>query len=263
MDLEQRVNLLEQEVKLLKTEVQATLLDIQEQLLSTHFSDLRAETAGEPQMRGAVAISPDFDKQSETSTPPANLKVIALEVEAAPMPSALAKQQDFAGDERLDLDEPQPAASLQESSQDRQPAKSAAAPATALGQNGNHKPEVQPKVAEKTSPDSNRDWETLRLQTDWTIQTVRRFGPERTCQLIEVYTRSGFLSTSAGAVLKRVAGAFQPVAAPAQNMKGAEKVARAPAETIGELDQVQKRDIIRRIINRLQKVGSRQDTSHG
>jgi hypothetical protein len=107
------------------------------------------------------------------------------------------------------------------------------------------------------------DWETMRRATDWTIQTVQEYGPERARQLIEAYQQSGYLSGKVSVALQGVAAAIQPEAAPPEDQNGPEKMAAERAEAIAALDTAQKRHIIRRIINRLQKSGARQDTSHG
>jgi len=103
----------------------------------------------------------------------------------------------------------------------------------------------------------------MRQQTDWTIQSVQKFGPERTRKLIEVYTRSGFLSAGVGAVLQRVAGAFQPEDTPARSQKIPPTTASHPVHTFAALNQAQKRAIMQQIIRGLQKSSASQDSHHG
>ncbi len=265
MDLEQRVNLLEQEVKLLKTEVQATLLDIQEQLLSTRFSDLRAEAGRQPQTLGVVTVGSDFEKQSATPARPANLKVVVSEPEASSRPGALASEIDLSDDEPLEPENTLAAAIHPVPSKGGRSAKAAPLPGAALAPNGSHKPAAlpKPKAGAKFATDSPLDWEMMRQQTDWTIQTVRKHGPERTRRLIEAYTQSGLLSDKVSVVLQRVAAAFQPEGALAEHGTGPATKAAEQAEGIEALDKVQKLNIIRRIINGLQSSGAVQEPPHG
>jgi hypothetical protein len=107
------------------------------------------------------------------------------------------------------------------------------------------------------------DWETLSRQTDWTIQTVRKLGPERTRQLIEVYTQSALLSDKVSVVLQRVAAAFQPEGVLAENEKGPAKKVIERAEGNETLDKAGQRNIVLRLINYLQSSGARQEAPHG
>jgi hypothetical protein len=107
------------------------------------------------------------------------------------------------------------------------------------------------------------DWEALSRQTDWTIQTVRKLGPERTRQLIELYTQRGLVSEGVGAILQRMAAAFQPEGVPAEDKNGPANRTTGRAGGNGALDKAQQRNIILRIIHYLQFGGAKQEAPRG
>lgn len=270
MELEQRVKLLEQEVKLLKSEVQATLLDIQEQLLSTRFPALRADAAPQPGPatppdQGAAFRDPaPATRNAPLKTAPAAARHEALDVfEADPPPAPRPSAAGYAT--RSVKLNPEAAAA--------RPAKPAAnGKAAANGKSANHgKPAAaalaEPDVA--APPASATDWETISRQTEWTLQTVKKIGPERTRHLIEVYAQSGLLSKEITTVMTRLTGVLPAEAppavaapAPAPEPEPAPASPSAPAKA-SDPQKKEKRNIILRAINYLQNAGVRQEETGG
>lgn len=272
MELEQRVKLLEQEVKLLKNEVQATLLDIQEQLLSTRHPGLRAEAGHQPEIAqhpsgtlAAASEASDAERQSAKPAPLAHLKVVPSVDPAPPMPPTEARSMASGNGGQSAKAAPPPGAVHGTLRKGGRSAKTAPPPKPGLAPSANHDPARLPnlRAGVETAPDSPMDWETMSRQTDWTIQTVRKLGPERTRQLIEVYTQSGLLSDEVSVILQRVAAAFQPEGVPAEDEKGPAKKAVERAEGNEALDKAGQRNIVLRLINYLQSSGARQETPHG
>ncbi len=272
MELEQRVKLLEQEVKLLKNEVQATLLDIQEQLLSTRHPGLRAEAGRQAEIAqhpsgtpAAASEASGNERQSAKPASPAPVKVVPSVDPASLMPPVEARLPASGNGGQPAKAAPPPAAVHGTPRKGGRLAKMAPVPMPGLAPGANHDPTRLPnlRTGVEAAPDSPMDWETLSRQTNWTIQTIQKLGPERTRQLIEVYTQSGLVSDKVSVILQRVAAAFQPERVLAENEKSPPKKAAERAEENGALDKAQQRNIVLRLINYLQSSGARQEAPHG
>ncbi len=246
MELEQRVKVLEQEVKLLKNEVQATLLDIQEQLLSTRSPALRTEAALQPDTPTAVYEVSSNDGRSA--------KLVPLQAAVTGAPDNEIRSAKSASP---------PSAVDGDSGNNGRPAKPALPPASRPAPITAREPAMPPNHEVKTEVGSTSptDWDALSRQADWTIRTVRKLGPERTRQLIEVYTRGGLLSEKVSLVLQRLAAAFQSDGMPAENEPGKKTADRDGGN--GTSDKAQLRNPILRIIHHLQSMGAGKETSRG